>query len=94
MKDIRVLTLKEYEALKLTIPKDQHKTILYILLITGMQYAELLKLYDNPAWNEKRNIIHLPEEAQKKHKRRQLKRTIHLLPFTFHHLLKEHLAGP
>lgn len=88
--DVRILTPKEYEALKAAIPKDQHKTILDILLITGMRYAELLRLYDNPAWyNEKRNIIHLPEEAQKKHKRRQLERTIHPLPSMFNYLLKD-----
>lgn len=90
LKDVRILTPKEYEALKAAIPKDQHKTTLDILLITGMRYAELLRLYDNPAWyNEKRNIIHLPEEAQKKHKRRQLERTIHPLPSMFHYLLKD-----
>ncbi len=90
VKDVRILTPKEYEALKATIPKDQHKTTLDILLITGMRYAELLRLYDNPAWyNEKRNIIHLPEEAQKKHKRRQLERTIHPLPSMFNYLLKD-----
>ncbi|MDD4249742.1 MAG: site-specific integrase [Methanosarcina sp.] len=90
VKDVRILIPKEYEALKATIPKDQHKTILDILLITGIRYAELLRLYDNPAWyNEKRNIIHLPEEAQKKHKRRQLERTIHPLPSMFNYLLKD-----
>jgi len=36
---------KKYEALKAAIPKDQHKTILDILLISGMKYAELLRLY-------------------------------------------------
>ncbi|WP_338037901.1 hypothetical protein [Methanosarcina horonobensis] len=55
-----------------------------------MRYAEFLRLYDNPAWyDEKRNIIHLPEEAQKKHKKRQLERTIHPLPSMFHYLLKD-----
>jgi integrase len=90
VKDIRILTPKEYEALKAAIPKDQHKTILDILLITGMRYAELLRLYDNPAWyNEKRNRIHLLEEAQRKHKRRQLERTIHPLSSMFHYLLND-----
>ena len=90
VKDVRILTPKEYEALKTAIPKDQHKTILDILLITGMRYAELLRLYDNSSWyNEKRNIIHLSEEAQKKHKRRQLERTIHPLPSMFNYLLKD-----
>jgi len=30
VKDVRILTPKEYEALKAAIPKDQHKTILSI----------------------------------------------------------------
>jgi integrase len=77
VRDIRILTPKEYQALRSAIPKDSHKTIFDILLITGMRYAELLRLYDNPAWyNEKKNLIHLSQEAQKKHKRRQLERTI------------------
>ena len=81
VRDIRILTPKEYQALRSAIPKDSHKTIFDILLITGMRYAELLRLYDNPAWyNEKKNLIHLSQEAQKKHKRRQLERTIHPLP--------------
>lgn len=55
-----------------------------------MRYAEMLRLYDNHDWyNEKRNIIHLPEEAQKKHKRKQLERTIHPLPSMFNYLLKD-----
>lgn len=89
VKDIRILTQKEYEALKAVIPKDYHKTIFDILLITGMRYAELLRLYEHHEWyNEKRNIIHLPEEAQRKHKRRQLERTIHPLPSMFNYSIK------
>jgi len=73
VRDIRILTPREYQALRSAIPKDSHKTIFDIFLITGMRYAELLRLYDNPAWyNEKKNLIHLSQEAQKKHKRRQL----------------------
>lgn len=94
VRDIRILTPKEYEALKEVIPMSGHKTILDILLITGMRYAEMLRLYDHPEWyNEKRNIIHLTEEAQKKHKRRQLERTIHPLPYGFDYILKAFWAG-
>ena len=90
VRDIRILTPKEYQALRSAIPKDSHKTIFDILLITGMRYAELLRLYDNPTWyNEKKNLIHLSQEAQKKHKRRQLERTIHPLPSMFSYLLKD-----
>lgn len=94
VKDVRILTPKEYEALKAAIPSDRHKTMFEILLITGLRYAEFLRLYENKAWyNEKRNIIHLTEEAQLKHKRRQLERTIHPLPFGFSYLMKVFWAG-
>lgn len=94
VKDVRVLTPREYENLKLAIPKESHKTIFEILIITGIRYAELLRLFEHKEWyNEKRNIIHLPEEAQKKHKRRQLERTIHPLPYGFDYILKAFWAG-
>lgn len=90
VRDIRILTPKEYESLRAAIPKDQHKTILDILLITGMRYAELLRLYEHQEWyNEKRNLIHLPEQAQRKHKRKQIERTIHPLPSMFNYILKD-----
>jgi integrase len=90
VKDIRILTPKEYEALKTVILKEAHKTILDILLITGMRYIEVLRLYEHKEWyNEKRNLIHLPESAQKKQKRRQLERTIHPLPSMFSCLLQD-----
>jgi len=94
VKDIRILTPEEYQALKAEILKDSHKTILDILIITGMRYAELLRLYDNPVWyDEKNNLIQLPEEAQKKHKRRQLERTIQPLPATFNYMIKDFLQA-
>lgn len=94
VKDIRILTVEEYEIFKNIIPMDQHKTIFDILMITGVRYAEMLRLYENKIWyNEKRNIIHLPEEAQKKHKRKQLERTIHPLPSMFSYMLKDFWEG-
>jgi integrase len=94
VRDIRILTPAEYTKLKEAIPEDRHKTILDILLITGMRYAEFLRLYDHREWyNEKRNIIHLPTEAQLKHKRRQLERTIHPLPSMFNYILKDFWEG-
>jgi len=84
VKDVRILTPKEYDAIKAVIPSERHKTMFEILLITGLRYAEFLRLHNNKAWyNETRNIIHLPEEAQLKHKRKQPERTIHPLPFGF-----------
>jgi len=89
VKDIRILTPKEYEALREAISKESHRITFDILLITGLRYAELLRLYDNPGWyNEKKNLIHLPTEAQKKAKRRQLERTIYPLPPMFSYLVK------
>ena len=92
--EIRILTPSEYHRLRGAIPKDIHKTVLDVLLITGMRYIEMIRLYENPVWyNERRNIVHLPEEAQLKHKRRQLKRTIHPLPSMFHYTMKEFFSG-
>lgn len=94
VRDIRILTPKEYEQLKAVIPKDSHKTVFDILLITGMRYIEMLRLYEHNEWyNEKRNLICLPEEAQKKAKRRQLERTIHPLPSMFSSILKDFWEG-
>lgn len=94
VRGIRILTPKDYEKLKDSIPNDRHKTILEVLLVTGMRYAELLRLYDHKEWyNEKRNIIHLPEEAQRKHKRKQLERTIHPLPYGFNYVLNAFWKG-
>lgn len=94
VRDIRILTPRDYEALKSVIPMNRHKTILDILLITGMRYIEMLRLYDHKEWyNEKRNIIHLSEEAQKKHKRKQLERTIHPLPAMFNYILNDFWEG-
>lgn len=88
VKDIRIFTVKEYEVFKDVIPMKRHKRVLDILLVTGMRYIEMLRLYENKEWyNEKKNLIHLPEEAQRKHKRKQVERTIHPLPSMFGEVL-------
>ena len=88
--DVRVLTPAEYRRLREIIPKDNHRAIFDILMITGVRYIELLRLYEHKEWyNSKNNIIHLPASAQKKVKRKQLERTIHPLPSMFSYLLKE-----
>lgn len=95
VKDIRILTPSEYKSLRAAALKEYHKTILDILLITGLRYAELQRLYNNPSWfNEKANLVHLPEQAQKKVKRRQLERTIHPLPGMFSYTFKAFTTGP
>lgn len=89
IKDIRILTPKEYEALKAAIPRDHHKIIFDILLITGMKYIELLRLYDNEEWyNERQNVIHIPKEIQKRSQR-----TIYPLPSMFSHTMKAFLQS-
>lgn len=92
--DIRILTPREYETLRSAIPKDQHRTLFDILLITGMRYIEVCRLHAHPQWyNPKRNIIHLPEEAQRKAKRKQQERTIHPLPSMFSYLFRDFSEG-
>ena len=67
-----------------------HKTLLDVLLITGMRYVEVQRLWNHKEWYlEHENIIHLPEEAQRKHKRSQLERTIHPLPTMFNYIMKD-----
>ncbi len=88
--NVRILTVEEYQKLRSAIPKDEFKTKLDILLITGMRYTEYLRLYDHKEWYlEKRNILFLSAEAQKKVKRKQKERTINNLPSMFNYLLKD-----
>ena len=88
--EIKILTVEEYHKLRDAIPKPEYKTKLDILLITGMRYEEYLRLYSHPElYLEKRNIIHLTGEAQKKARRKQPERTIQPLPSMFSYLLKD-----
>lgn len=94
VKDIRILTLREYEMLRSAIPKDQHRVLFDVLLITGMRYIEVCRFYQHPEWYiTKRNIIHLPEEAQKKQERKQLERNIQPLTSMFSYILKDFFEG-
>lgn len=87
--EIRVLTVSEYLKLRDAIPKDRHKTLFELLIVTGMRYIEVQRLYEHREWYlQKDNIIHLPESAQRKHKRSQLERSVHPLPSMFEHLMK------
>lgn len=88
--EIRILTPNEYLKLRSSIAQDRHKTLLDVLLITGMRYVEVQRLWDHPEWYiERENIIHLPQEAMKKAERRQLERTITPLPSMFHYIMKD-----
>ncbi|MDD2615494.1 MAG: hypothetical protein PHH67_04795 [Methanosarcina sp.] len=76
------------------IPKDAYKTILDVLIVTGIKYIEVCRLYENREWyNERRNIIHLPPEAQKKRKRTQQKRTIQPLPAMWNYTMNAFFNG-
>ncbi len=91
---IRLLTAREYEALRAVIPLDRHKALFDVLLITGMRYIEVQRLYDHPEWfNEQENHIHLPEEAAQKKRKVQLQRTIFPLPSMFKYVLKDFWNG-
>jgi len=82
--EIKILTPAEYQKLRNVIPQKRHKTLLDILLITGMRYIEVQRLWEHKEWymrNE--NMIHLDGEAQQKHRRSQQERTIHPLPGMF-----------
>lgn len=82
--EIKILTPEEYRKLRNVIPQKRHRTLLDILMITGMRYIEVQRLWEHKEWYlKKENIIHLPEEAQRKHKRTQQERTIHPLPGMF-----------
>ena len=90
VKEIRILTPAEYRKLRAAIPLDRHKALLDVLLITGMRYIEVQRLWEHHEWYlERDNMIHLPEEGQQKHKRTQLERTIHPLPGMFSYIMKE-----
>lgn len=94
MGEIKILTPDEYKWLYDTIPKQNHRTLFDVLLVTGMRYIEVCRLYENSDWyNEKLNIIHLPEEAQKKAERRQLERTIHPLPSMWSYTMNAFFSG-
>ncbi len=91
---IRLLTVREYEALRAAIPLDRHKALFDVLIVTGMRYIEVQRLYDHPEWyNEQENHIHLPEKAAQKVKKVQLQRTIFPLPSMFKYVLKDFWNG-
>ncbi|MGB9938705.1 tyrosine-type recombinase/integrase [Methanosarcina sp.] len=88
--EIRVLTPGEYQRIKNVIPQKRHRALFDTLIITGMRYVEVQRLWDHREWYlRKENMIHLSAEAQKKHKRSQQERTIHPLPGMFELLLDD-----
>ena len=70
---------KEYEQLKRAIPLQDHRTILDILLYTGMRYVEVQRLRDHPEWyDSSTRSIYLPKEASRKGKRTMRDRYVYL----------------
>lgn len=71
----RILRAVEYKQLYNAIPKQDHKTILNALLLSGMRYVELQRLQQNTGWFDG-NFIHLPKGlGEKKVVSRPIKRT-------------------
>jgi len=78
---VRILHPLEYESLLNAIPKDKHQIIIKTLLFTGMRFVEIQRLKQHPEWLSKEgNVIHLPDTAVKKAKRKQKDRYVKLNP--------------
>jgi hypothetical protein len=81
VKGTRVLGPYESDTLRAGIPKNYLQTIYDVCLWSGMRYIEVRRFWEHPEWWQPgRKAIHLPEEAQKKMKRKQLERYIHPVP--------------
>ena len=77
----RILTPEEYDQFTSVMKNMRLKTIFEVMFYTGMRYVELQRLHVHPAWVlNGRGVIHLPFEAQKKVKRVQRERSIHIAP--------------
>ena len=90
----KVLTVEEFDKFLNGMSK-KHQTAFEINVITGLRYVELQRLQNAPKWyNEDRNQIILPPEAQKKVKQKLVKRTVDKLPTTFHYMFEKFVNGP
>lgn len=89
----KVLNVEEYDKFLACVPK-RYRAIFELNVITGMRYIEIQRLHAHPKWyNEARNQIILPPEAQQKVKQKLVKRTIDKLPATFHYIFDDFSAG-
>ena len=75
----RILRPSEANTLIKSIAKRKHETQFKALLLSGMRYIEVQRLYDHPEWFDG-GFIHLPDMAIKKAKRRQKERWVRLTP--------------
>ena len=71
----RIFRPSEYKLVVGAIPKQDHRTMVNALLLTGMRYVEMQRFQQYPEWFDG-EFIHLPDYAQKKHKRKQKSRVI------------------
>ena len=71
----RIFRPSEYRLVVGAIPKQDHRTMVNALLLTGMRYVEMQRFQQHPEWFDG-EFIHLPDYAQKKHKRKQKSRVI------------------
>lgn len=67
----------EARALINAIPKVEYKTMFKALLFSGMRYVEMQRFQQHPEWFNGTHI-YLPPIAQRKKKRKQKDRTVHL----------------
>ena len=76
---IRILTPREYDALKDAARKHYHQIMLDAALYTGMRYIELQRFQKHLEWFQKeRRAIYLPPEAQLKKERKFKDRYVYL----------------
>ncbi|MEM3447393.1 MAG: hypothetical protein QXV17_07775 [Candidatus Micrarchaeaceae archaeon] len=75
--NVRILRPIEYEILR-SLANYEKTTLMDCHLLTGMRYEELLRFRKHPEWWDEKQLIFLPEWAQKKWMRKQKQRVIRL----------------
>ena len=76
---VRVLRPSEYEAIRSAAKSLDNQTKLDALLLLGARYVEAQRLQARPGWFAGK-FVHLPEEASRKVKRKQVERWVRLNP--------------
>jgi len=94
VKGTRILGPWDYDQFVSSIQKDYLQDIFNICFWTGMRYVEVQRLHGHPEWYwPQRRTIHLPEEAQRKAKRKQVERYIYPIPPQVEGILKYFFKG-
>lgn len=95
IKGVRIMGPFDYDRYVSIIDKTYLRTIFEVSFWSGMRYVELQRLHAHPEWVMKeRKAIHLPEEAQKKVKRKQRERYIFPIPPQLESVLPHFFDGP